>query len=130
MQARAPQLSESHDHPRSYAGAMRERPRAELVTRTSSAPPRACEPAGWRSIPTETVYGLAADAEQPAAVARVFAVKGRRRDHPLIVHIGAAELLAVWVVERPAARRRARRRLLAGTADAAAAALASASPTS
>ncbi|MFM2328181.1 MAG: hypothetical protein RLZZ494_284 [Pseudomonadota bacterium] len=40
-------------------------------------------------LPTETVYGLAADAEQPEAVARIFAAKGRPSDHPLIVHVVA-----------------------------------------
>lgn len=43
------------------------------------------------AIPTETVYGLAADATNPAAVARVFALKGRPADHPLIVHCASAE---------------------------------------
>ena len=38
-------------------------------------------------VPTETVYGLAADADNPAAVARIFAAKGRPADHPLIVHV-------------------------------------------
>lgn len=38
-------------------------------------------------LPTETVYGLAADADNPAAVAAVFATKGRPADHPLIVHV-------------------------------------------
>jgi len=41
---------------------------------------------GVVAIPTETVYGLAADVENPAAVARVYAIKGRPADHPLIVH--------------------------------------------
>lgn len=40
-------------------------------------------------IPTETVYGLAADASQPKAVARIFTIKDRPADHPLIIHIGA-----------------------------------------
>lgn len=44
-------------------------------------------------LPTETVYGLAADAMNPAAVARIFALKGRPPDHPLIVHIAGAEVL-------------------------------------
>lgn len=39
------------------------------------------------ALPTETVYGLAADADQPKAVARIFAAKGRPADHPLIVHL-------------------------------------------
>jgi len=38
-------------------------------------------------MPTETVYGLAGDAANPAAVARIFALKGRPADHPLIVHV-------------------------------------------
>nr|MBA3399669.1 Sua5/YciO/YrdC/YwlC family protein [Acidimicrobiia bacterium] len=38
-------------------------------------------------MPTETVYGLAADAANADAVARVYAVKGRPRDHPLILHV-------------------------------------------
>lgn len=42
------------------------------------------------AMPTETVYGLAADADQPDAVARIFAAKGRPSDHPLIVHIAGA----------------------------------------
>lgn len=41
-------------------------------------------------LPTETVYGLAADADQPEAVARIFAAKGRPTDHPLIVHVAGA----------------------------------------
>src|SRR3546814_8447302 len=43
--------------------------------------------------PTETVYGLAADALNPAAVAHIFALKGRPLDHPLIVHIAGIEML-------------------------------------
>ena len=48
---------------------------------------------GLVAIPTETVYGLAADASNPEAVRRIFAVKGRPIDHPLIVHIASAEQL-------------------------------------
>lgn len=42
-------------------------------------------------LPTETVYGLAADADQDAAVAQIFAAKGRPGDHPLIVHVADAK---------------------------------------
>ena len=42
---------------------------------------------GLVAIPTETVYGLAADASNEAAVRRIFGAKGRPADHPLIVHI-------------------------------------------
>ncbi|MBS0211878.1 MAG: threonylcarbamoyl-AMP synthase [Proteobacteria bacterium] len=47
-------------------------------------------------VPTETVYGLAADAGNPEAVRRVFALKGRPSDHPLIVHIADASWLSQW----------------------------------
>lgn len=47
-------------------------------------------------IPTETVYGLGADAANPQAVARIFAAKGRPADHPLIVHVPGAGHLEHW----------------------------------
>ena len=43
---------------------------------------------GLVAFPTETVYGLGADASSPAALRRLYAVKGRPRDHPVIVHLG------------------------------------------
>lgn len=52
-------------------------------------------------IPTETVYGLAADALNPAAVAKIFAAKGRPADHPLIVHLPDAEHLPRWASSIP-----------------------------
>jgi L-threonylcarbamoyladenylate synthase len=58
---------------------------------------------GLVAIPTETVYGLAADASNADAVRRVFAVKGRPADHPLIVHIGAAARLGDWAASIPPA---------------------------
>lgn len=48
------------------------------------------------ALPTETVYGLAADATDPEAVAAIFRVKGRPTDHPLIVHIADAAELDRW----------------------------------
>ncbi len=51
---------------------------------------------GLVAMPTETVYGLAADATNASAVARVFDVKGRPTDHPLIVHLASADDLARW----------------------------------
>ncbi|WP_243878233.1 L-threonylcarbamoyladenylate synthase [Streptomyces sp. SUK 48] len=60
---------------------------------------------GLVALPTETVYGLGANAEDPAAVARIFQVKGRPPTHPLIVHIGHADLLDEWVEDVPAAAR-------------------------
>jgi L-threonylcarbamoyladenylate synthase len=56
-------------------------------------------------MPTETVYGLAGDAANPAAVARIFALKGRPADHPLIVHLGDAAQLDAWARDIPAAAR-------------------------
>lgn len=54
------------------------------------------------AFPTETVYGLGADAANPAAVAKIFAAKGRPADHPLIVHLPDASHLTRWAREIPA----------------------------
>ncbi|RKG81043.1 L-threonylcarbamoyladenylate synthase [Corallococcus terminator] len=51
---------------------------------------------GVIALPTETVYGLAANAEDELAVRRVFAIKGRPATHPLIVHIPGVEHLSQW----------------------------------
>jgi len=56
---------------------------------------------GLVALPTETVYGLAADAKNPEAVAKVFAVKGRPSNHPLIVHMGSKEELNEWATDIP-----------------------------
>jgi L-threonylcarbamoyladenylate synthase len=48
------------------------------------------------AFPTETVYGLGADAGNPAAVAKIFAAKGRPSDHPLIVHLADSSQLNDW----------------------------------
>jgi L-threonylcarbamoyladenylate synthase len=48
-------------------------------------------------LPTETVYGLAADALDPAAVGRIFSAKGRPRNHPLIVHVADLAMAEGWV---------------------------------
>ncbi len=55
------------------------------------------------AFPTETVYGLGANARDAAAVARLYAAKGRPADHPVIVHIASAEDLALWAREIPSA---------------------------
>ncbi|MGW3202473.1 L-threonylcarbamoyladenylate synthase [Streptomyces sp. NPDC001118] len=60
---------------------------------------------GLVALPTETVYGLGANAEDPTAVARIFQVKGRPPSHPLIVHIGGAGHLDDWVRDVPATAR-------------------------
>lgn len=51
---------------------------------------------GLVAFPTETVYGLGADANNPEAVSKVFAAKGRPADHPLIVHLARLEQLSKW----------------------------------
>jgi L-threonylcarbamoyladenylate synthase len=53
------------------------------------------------AFPTETVYGLGADARNPAAVARIFAKKERPRDHPLIVHLAGPWALGYWAESVP-----------------------------
>lgn len=57
-------------------------------------------------VPTETVYGLGARATDPSAVARVYAVKGRPADHPLIVHLPCVDALDDWACEVPGYARR------------------------
>ncbi len=56
---------------------------------------------GLIGLPTETVYGLGADASNPLAVAKIFTAKGRPAGHPLIVHIADAQAIAVWAREVP-----------------------------
>ena len=56
---------------------------------------------GLVAIPTETVYGLAADASNELAVRRIFAAKGRPSSHPLIVHLPSAEAARDWALEIP-----------------------------
>jgi L-threonylcarbamoyladenylate synthase len=53
------------------------------------------------AFPTETVYGLGADASNSAAVARIYSVKGRPNDHPLIVHIASMDRMGDWVSDVP-----------------------------
>ena len=53
------------------------------------------------AFPTETVYGLGADASNPAAVARIFAAKGRPADHPLIVHVAGHDWVERWAEAVP-----------------------------
>ena len=53
------------------------------------------------AFPTETVYGLGADATNAEAVARIYQVKGRPADHPLIVHIASMNQLEKWASEIP-----------------------------
>lgn len=61
---------------------------------------------GLVAFPTETVYGLGADAENERAVGRLFAVKGRPTNHPLIVHLASASELPRWAARVPESARR------------------------
>ncbi len=62
---------------------------------------RALEAGQLVAFPTETVYGLGADAENPAAVAAIYAAKGRPQDHPVIVHLAPEADIAHWACEIP-----------------------------
>jgi L-threonylcarbamoyladenylate synthase len=57
---------------------------------------------GLVAFPTETVYGLGADACNAQAVARIYAAKGRPADHPLIVHVASMDGLGDWAADVPA----------------------------
>ncbi|MFN3789268.1 L-threonylcarbamoyladenylate synthase [Massilia sp.] len=62
---------------------------------------RALEQGALVGFPTETVYGLGADAENPAAVAAIYAAKGRPQDHPVIVHLAPGAPLDYWATDIP-----------------------------
>ncbi|MDQ6833467.1 MAG: L-threonylcarbamoyladenylate synthase [Chloroflexota bacterium] len=53
------------------------------------------------AFPTETVYGLGADARNPEAIRRLFTAKGRPADHPVIVHLASADAMPQWVSRVP-----------------------------
>ncbi|WP_420997756.1 L-threonylcarbamoyladenylate synthase [Cupriavidus sp. 30B13] len=55
------------------------------------------------AFPTETVYGLGADAENPEAIARIYAAKGRPSNHPIIVHVVDGGDISYWVDDVPPA---------------------------
>jgi L-threonylcarbamoyladenylate synthase len=80
-------------------------PSDDLVTTDVARATEVIRSGGLVAIPTETVYGLAADATNAAAVSRIFEVKGRPADHPLIVHLASIDALGTWAAEvRPPAR--------------------------
>jgi L-threonylcarbamoyladenylate synthase len=56
---------------------------------------------GLVAFPTETVYGLGADASNPDAIARIYEAKGRPSDHPLIVHISSLDQMEQWASDIP-----------------------------
>lgn len=63
------------------------------------------EAGGLVALPTETVYGLAADADNEAAVTATFEAKGRPKDHPLIVHVCGPEAIDAWAEDVPESAR-------------------------
>jgi L-threonylcarbamoyladenylate synthase len=69
---------------------------------------------GLVAFPTETVYGLGADASNPGAVARLYATKRRPADHPVIVHFGSGESGFAWAREIPPAARQLAERFWPG----------------
>ena len=69
---------------------------------------------GLVAFPTETVYGLGADASNAKAVARLYATKGRPADHPVIVHFSSKEKAFSWAREVPAAARQLAERFWPG----------------
>lgn len=73
----------------------------ELLTSDVDEAVTALRSGGLVALPTETVYGLAALARRPEAVARIFAAKGRPLDHPVIVHLPEASYLDDWAVAVP-----------------------------
>jgi L-threonylcarbamoyladenylate synthase len=66
---------------------------------------RALEAGRLVAFPTETVYGLGADAENPDAVAAIYAAKGRPQDHPVIVHVAPDTPLDYWACDIPSEAR-------------------------
>ncbi|HYA20252.1 MAG TPA: L-threonylcarbamoyladenylate synthase [Burkholderiales bacterium] len=69
---------------------------------------------GLVAFPTETVYGLGADALNPEAIKKIFAAKGRPQNHPLIVHLADASHLVLWAREIPVAAERLAERFWPG----------------
>ncbi len=78
---------------------------ADLDFAAIEAAARLLEQGELVAMPTETVYGLGADAENPVAVARIYAAKGRPQDHPVIVHLAPGASLDHWATDIPDAAR-------------------------
>ena len=75
---------------------------SSLITTDVERAAEALRAGGLVAVPTETVYGLAADATDAVALRRIFIAKGRPPDHPLIVHVDSAERLDDWAARVPA----------------------------
>lgn len=77
-------------------------PQQEPDPASISTAARALERGELVAFPTETVYGLGADAENPQAVAKIYAAKGRPADHPVIVHLAPVSDISYWASDIPA----------------------------
>ncbi len=86
-------------------GAAPSQPREGSPRGTTAEAARLLRAGGLVAFPTETVYGLGAEAEDVQAVGRIFEVKGRPLGHPLIVHLSSAEGLDRWADQVPDAAR-------------------------
>lgn len=73
----------------------------QLSQQTIDAAADVLRSGGLVAFPTETVYGLGADASNPAAVRRIFETKGRPPNHPLIVHVANTDALNYWARDIP-----------------------------
>lgn len=82
------------------------KPDPDLDLDAIEASARALEQGKLVAFPTETVYGLGADAENPDAVARIYAAKGRPSNHPVIVHLAPQADLGYWAESVPPEARR------------------------
>jgi L-threonylcarbamoyladenylate synthase len=80
--------------------------RSDLVTTDVDRAAAVLRAGGLVAVPTETVYGLAADATDRDAVRRIFAVKGRPAGHPLIVHLGSGDAIERWTSVVPQSAQR------------------------
>ena len=72
-----------------------------VITTSLEQAARALQGGALVAIPTETVYGLAADARNEAAVVSIYVVKGRPSNHPVIVHIADVNQLDEWAINIP-----------------------------
>ena len=85
-----------------------------MITNDVEAAAAVIRAGGLVGMPTETVYGLACDATSPAALERLYAVKGRPTDHPSIVHVASLADARTWTAEWPATAEALARRFWPG----------------
>ena len=74
---------------------------SQCSTETVSAAAKSLAAGNLVAFPTETVYGLGADATNSEAIAKIYRAKGRPADHPLIVHISSLDAMGQWVLDIP-----------------------------